>query len=284
VTDRRRLKSNGRVACSSLQGKVEAERFVEGSLYEVTAPSAVIWSAPGGAQDRELVFGETFCVLKNEGGFAFGYALRDEYVGYVAAAELAPFAGAASHVVNARLTQGLATPDFKVVEGRVPFTLGARLRVTGWQGKWAQIESGGRSLFLPACHMRPADAPEVDSVAVAERLWGVPYVWGGNTSLGIDCSGLVQAGCLACGIACPGDSDMQAAELGVDLPKDADVKRGDLLFWKGHVAWVVDAETILHANAYHMAVAYEPLDEAIARIERQGDGPLTARKRLEDVL
>ena len=119
-----------------------------------------------------------------------------------------------------------------------------------------------------------------DPVAVAELFLGTHYLWGGNSRFGVDCSGLVQAGLLACGIACPGDSGDQERALGEDLPEDTPAKRGDLLFWKGHVAWVAGENLLLHANAYHMAVAFEPMDKAIARIISQGDGPVTSHKRL----
>jgi len=120
-----------------------------------------------------------------------------------------------------------------------------------------------------------------DPVTIATVLLGTPYLWGGNSAFGIDCSGLVQAACMVCGIACPGDSDMQAAGLGQLVTDGSPPRRGDLLFWKGHVAWVSGPDTILHANAHHMAVAYEGLVAAVARIAAQGGGPVTAHRRLD---
>ncbi len=281
MTDRRRLHSNGHVAEASLLGQVDADLFVEGEDRQVVVPVAPILTVPGGARARELVYGEGLRLLEVRGGWAFGYALRDGYAGYVAAAQLAVPAAPTTHVVRTRMTYALGQPDFKAHTVHLGLSLGARVTVTGRQGKWAGIVTPEGSMYVPGAHLRPADAVENDPVAVAARLLGTPYVWGGNSALGIDCSGLVQMGCLACGIDCPGDSDMQLDELGQTLPPDAPLRRGDLLFWKGHVAWVADDETLLHANAHHMAVAYEPTDQAIARIEAQGDGPVTARKRLE---
>ena len=173
----------------------------------------------------------------------------------------------------------------------LPISFGTALEVvtTHEKGRWAEVThlravpDGHKSThvdYIPTAHLRPVDQAEGDPVAVAERFLGTPYHWGGNSGFGIDCSGLVQAACLACGIPCPGDSDLQEAALGRTLPADAVLRRGDLLFWKGHVAWVAGPDLLLHANAHHMAVALEPLLPALARIEGQGDGPVTRRARL----
>jgi len=184
---------------------------------------------------------------------------------------------APTHRVTARATHLYRAADFKTRE-LAALSLGACLTVTGEEGRFAVTPLG----YVPAVHLSPLKEAADDPVGVAELFLGTPYLWGGNTSYGIDCSGLVQMACLACGIACPGDSDMQEAELGHALPEDAALRRGDLLFWKTHVAWVADRDTILHANAHSMAVSYEPLEAAVQRIEALGDGPVTSRKRLGD--
>jgi cell wall-associated NlpC family hydrolase len=152
--------------------------------------------------------------------------------------------------------------------------LGATLSVMREQDRFAVSSLG----FLPAAHLAPLGTGEEDFVAVAERFLGAPYLWGGKTNYGLDCSGLVQVSINACGIACPRDSDMQERALGSAVEAKA-LRRGDLIFWKGHVAIVRDAETIVHANAFHMGVAIEPTAEAITRIRGAGS-EISAVKRL----
>lgn len=274
MSDRRTTPVNARVAAAHLAGRVAAPRFVEGEPASVIAPVAELLAAPEGARDRQLLFGAPVTVYERRDGWAFVQAEADGYVGYLAETCLGEPAHP-THRVAAHATHLYPAADMKRRERRA-LSLGARVVVTGVSGRFAETPGG----FVPSCHLAPLDTPEADPVAVAARLLGTPYLWGGNSAFGIDCSGLVQIACTACGIVCPGDSDMQEAALGRPLGEDAPLRRGDLLFWKGHVAWVADPETLLHANAHHMAVTEEPLREALARIEAQGDGPVTARKRL----
>lgn len=280
--DRRAHWSNGGVAHSTLRGQVAADRFTDGTPHRVIqAPAAAICKSPAGARDRELLWGQTFNVLSEAGGWVFGYALHDGYTGFVDGALLAPMDRPATHRVSARQTMALGTPDFKATHAaHVPLSLGSELCVTGISGKWATILGAAQDLYVPVNHLIATTQVEADPVAVAYRLIGAPYVWGGNTAFGLDCSGLVQLGCTACGISCPGDSDQQMAQLGDTLDPGTPPRRGDILFWKGHVGWVSDPDTLLHANAYHMATALEPLQEAITRIEAQGDGPVLRHARL----
>ncbi len=271
--DRRVTPSNGRVAAAHLRGVVTAERYERGEKRSVAEPVVDLLRVPGGRRERQVLAGQGVTVYDERDGWAFVQAAADGYVGYVPRLSLQP-AITATHRVSARSTHTYPNADFKANEMEA-LSFGSLLQVSGEEGRFLETLRG----FVPRAHLEPIDKPARDPVAVAELFLGTPYLWGGNSGFGIDCSGLVQAACLACGISCPGDSDMQETALGEALG-DRAAKRGDLFFWKGHVAWVVDQETLLHANAHHMAVSYEGLSETVARIEAQGGGPVTARKRL----
>ncbi len=272
MRDRRITPANGRVAAVHLREEVEAQAYVAGAARQLAVPVADLLRAPEGKRERQLLAGQVVSVYEDLDGWSFVQAVHDGYVGYVRTKALG-VVQPATHRVSARATHVYTEPDFKSPE-RVSLSMGSRMRVLREDGRFAKIPSG----FVPLQHLSSIE-PEADPVAVAERLSGTPYLWGGNSAFGIDCSGLVQAGCLACDIDCPGDSDLQEAAF---ANAGGAYQRGDLLFWKGHVAWVADAETLLHANAHHMAVAYEPINAAIRRIEEQGDGPVTGHKRIKE--
>ena len=278
MTDRRLLPANGRVAAAHLRDQVTAPRYEQGQPASLGAAVADLLRAPEGARDRQLLHGAALTVYDRHQGFAFVRAEADGYVGYVAEAALAP-ACEATHRVSSRATHAYRDPDLKSPD-LLLLSLGARVRVTARQDRFCQTQAG----WVPEGHLAPIETPEADPVAVAQRLLGTPYLWGGNSALGIDCSGLVQAALLACGLPCPGDSDQQEAALGQTLPAGSAPERGDLLFWKGHVALVSDPQTLLHANAFHMAVAREPLAPALSRIETTGGGAVTRHARLTGVL
>lgn len=252
------------------------ERFrgAVGEAASIGPFAAFLYAAPDGPRDRQLVRGEAVTIHARDNGWAFVRSGKDGYCGHLPEGALAlPFAP--THVVQARQTHlypvaGMKQPPL----ARLAF--GARLVVEGLEGRWARTPGG----FVHRSHIRKPDEVERDPVAVAERFLGTPYLWAGNTGDGIDCSGLVQAAMLACGIPCPGDTDQQAAALGEAVAPDAKVQRGDLFFWKDHVAMAADAERIVHATAYRMAVTYERLEEAIDRIDAQGEGPVTTRRRV----
>ncbi|MEL7254111.1 MAG: NlpC/P60 family protein [Pseudomonadota bacterium] len=277
MSDPRRTPVNPRVAAKRLLGVVEAPSFEQGTLASVSQPLVDLLREPGGGRDRQLCMGETVLIYEQHLGWAFVEATRDGYVGYISVRDIGD-APEPTHRVTARSTHLYEEPDFKMRE-KTAISFGSLINLVGPVNE--RFAETGAGLYIPTAHLSLIDENEADPVTVSERLLGTPYLWGGNSSFGTDCSGLVQMACLACGIPCPGDADMQEEELGVHLPDDAPLQRGDLIFWHGHVAWMADADTLIHANAHHMATAYEPFAAACARIKEQGDGPVTSRKRLE---
>ena len=250
------------LAAAELRGKVEAARFVEGKTYEVVHGQAPLRQAPrhDASLDTEALYGERVAVYEiDEEGWAWGQLESDGYVGYMPAAALVRAGAAPTHKVTALRTHAFPGADIKLPPF-VALPFGARVPIAREDRGFA-VTVAGR--YLTPSHLAPLAAKEVDFVAVAERFLGTPYLWGGKTSLGIDCSGLVQVSLQASGIPCPRDSDVQSA-LGKNVPR-AELRRGDLLFWKGHVAIARDAQTIVHANAHHMMVAIEPVDAATRR-------------------
>jgi cell wall-associated NlpC family hydrolase len=253
------------LAASHLRGKVEAARFVEGTAQEVIVGQSPVRDAPshGATMLTEAFRGERVTVYEvDDEGWAWGQIASDGYVGWLPAAALLAPGPAPTHKVAALRTLVFPGPSIKLPPTDA-LPLGAHVAVVREEQSFAITAAGG---YVPKRHLLPIVANESDFVAVAERFLGAPYLWGGKTSMGIDCSGLVQVALTACGIACPRDSDMQETALGKPV-KLTELRRGDLLFWKGHVAIARDNATMTHANAFHMSVAIEPAAEAVARIK-----------------
>jgi len=207
---------------------------------------------------------------------AWGQLAADGYVGWLSANALSPAGPSATHKVTALRTFAFPGPSIKLPPLEA-LPLGARVAIARFEDRLAVTRSG---TYVSAPHLAPLDFVEPDFVAVAERFLGVPYLWGGKTALGLDCSGLVQVALTATGRICPRDSDMQEQALGALVPhaEEGALQRGDLVFWKGHVAIVRDGATLIHANAFHMAVAIEPLGEAITRISEAGSEITSVRR------
>lgn len=267
------------LAAAHLAGTVRATRFAEGESREVVEPQTPLRHAPSpdAPLDTEALKGERVTVYETtEEGWAWGQLESDGYVGWLSANALVRPGPRPTHKVAA-----LRTFVFPAASIKAPpleaLSLGCQLAVTGIEREFAVLAAGG---FVPAVHLAPIGVHANDFVAVAERFLGVPYLWGGKTSLGVDCSGLVQLALGAAGIRCPRDSDMQQDALGESIAADPALwRRGDLVFWKGHVAIVRDRTNVVHANAFHMAVAVEPIGEALARIAA-GGSPVSQVKRL----
>jgi cell wall-associated NlpC family hydrolase len=258
-----------------LQGLVAAARYEAPTLRQVAIPTAALRKAahPLAEQWDQLLFGELFRVLDVQDGFAWGQATRDGYVGFVAEDDLAAPGGPATHQVAVPRTYAFAEPNIKSRPVGL-YSLNALTAIEATEGRFAKGEGTG---WFVAAHLAPVGVALTDYVAVAEGYLGAPYQWGGRESLGLDCSGLVQQALAACGRAIPRDTDLQLAFFAAI--EEADRRRGDLVFWRGHVAVLLDADTILHANAHHMAVAIEPLAQAVARVEAAGGGPVTGWRR-----
>jgi len=266
------------LASASLEGLLTATRYAAPQLKAVAAPVAPLHRAPDVTSERmdELILGERFDALEDHGDFVWGQARRDGYVGFVRATDLAPAGPAPTHRVSAIRTYAFAEPSIKS-PALGPFSLGALVAVEAEDGKFSRATDGA---WFWTSHLAPVGVFERDPAAVAERFLGAPYLWGGRTSVGLDCSGLVQQALYACGQACPRDADQQAG-LGREIGR-AELTRGDLVGWRGHIGLMLDEARLIHANGHHLAVAIEPLAEAIARIEAAGAGAPTAFRRLKE--
>ncbi|MCX7296570.1 MAG: NlpC/P60 family protein [Hyphomicrobiales bacterium] len=265
------------IAARQLQGQVEAARFVDGTMYEVIEPIADLRREPAheAALDTQAIKGERVTVYEmSDEGWAWGQLETDGYVGYLSANALGPVGPLPTHRVCVPRTFGFPGPDIKLPP-MIALPMGARVGVVRETERFALNEF---NWHFPLAHVAPLAKRQPDFVAVAEMFMSAPYLWGGKSSLGVDCSGLVQLALQLAGHACPRDTYMQERALG--QPKSlSELRRGDLVFWKGHVAIACDATTIVHANAHHMMVAKEPVNDAVTRIKRDGSD-VTSVKRL----
>ena len=274
AVDPRTVLARPDLADERLEGLVRAARFARAERMVCRAPVGAIRKAPvqDAALEDQLLFGEAFDVLETAQGWAWGQARRDGYVGFVRADDLASAPAAPTHWVRALRTFGFSKTDLKSAPV-MPLSMNSLVRAGGEANGFLDCEEAG---FIPAGHLAPAGEFESDPAAVAERFVGAPYLWGGRDSLGLDCSGLIQQALYACGRACPRDTDQQMAAF---EPIEARaLGRGDLVFWRGHMGMMLNAELLIHANAHHMAVAVEPLAQAVDRIRSLEGEPLGFRR------
>ena len=269
MSDRRLTAATDRVALRRLRGVVARPEYTDGAPARIGAPLAELLARPEGPRDRQLNFGADVTVIERRGDWAFVQAARDGYCGWVAAADLVADMPAVTHRVSAPATHVYPAPDMKRPE-IASLSLNARLSVVDVEEGFARLASGG---WVPVQAI--SDRFAADPVEVAESLLGTPYLWGGNSRGGIDCSGLMQAALHGCGIACPGDADLQEAAF---RPVEQ-AGRGDLLFWPGHVAMACGDGRMVHATAWRMRVIHEEIGSAIARIDAAGHGPFRGARR-----
>lgn len=281
IPDRRLTPARPDLAARHLEGQVEAWAFADPVAMRVAVPQAPLRREPrpDAPLDTEALAGELVQVYELHEGWAWGQLSSDGYVGYLPENQLSAQAPAPTHRVRALRTFVYPGASMKLPHVAV-LSLGAGVTVLRESGDFAVTAENGH---VWRAHLAPLDEVEPDFVAVAERFLHTPYLWGGKTSLGLDCSGLTQLALAAAGIASPRDSDL--LETGVGAPVNFDdslsgLRRGDLVFWKGHVGIMTDAQTLLHATAYSMSVMREPLREARDRILARHAGPITAIRRL----
>lgn len=267
--DRRLTPATDRVALESLRGVLDRPNYTPGRPARLRVPVSNLMTAPDGRRDRQANFGADLTVIDENDGWLFVQFALDGHCGWLAADDVSFDLPKITHRVSAPATHIYSQPDMKQPE-ITSISVGARLSVEAIEGKFARLATGG---FVFAGHI--TDKPSTDPVEVAESLLGTPYLWGGNSRFGIDCSGLAQAALTACNIPCPSDSDLQRDA----FPEVSEIQRGDLLFWPGHVAMAASPVLMIHATASKMAVIWENIPDAIARIDAAGDGPLLGIRR-----
>lgn len=279
--DRRRNAYRDDLAAIGLKGRVAATHYSAGVPKQVIRSTVPLRARPDlkAGFDSEILFGEMVVQYDEDKGWSWVQLERDGYVGYVPANTLSSAPRETTHRIKSLGTYLYPAADIKSPP-IMHLSINSMLTIAETQDKFARTAAGQ---FVVARHIAPKDKFARDFVDVAERLVGTPYLWGGRSRMGIDCSGLVQVCLEAAGIASPRDSDMQAAELGdnVLVPKELDgLRRGDLVFWSGHVGIMTDGVMMVHANAHHMSVVLETLPEAAERI-RRGGSEIIAIRRLE---
>jgi cell wall-associated NlpC family hydrolase len=251
------------LAAAHLEGVVVAERFIEGVPCQLRTGFATVKAAPDfeARQATQALFGETVTVYEEHDGWVWGQIETDGYVGYLRLDTLWGETPEPTHRVSAIRTFLFPEPDLKSPTLDV-LSLTSRVAVVGETNGFAELEQGGW-VFMK--HLAGLEDVVPDFAATAGRLIGVPYLWGGKTSMGLDCSGLVQIALDAAGLSVPRDSDQQAKAIGEAVADFGDLRRGDIVFFPGHVGIMTGPERLLHANAFHMMVTEEPLADVVAR-------------------
>ncbi len=278
IFDRRLTPARSDLAAAYLKGRVVADRYVEGVVMEVKEGVVDLRREPrpDSPIDTQALYGERVTVYDEEEGWVWAQLAADGYVGWIAANALWSELSPPTHRVCVPRTFVYPAASIKQPP-ELALPLAAEVSIVDERESFLVTRDRG---FIWRTHLAPLDAPADDFVAVAERLIGAPYLWGGKSSTGVDCSGLVQIALAAAGRKAPRDSDMQEAQLGAPVEIGAPLLRGDLVFWKGHVGVMRDEATLLHANGTHMLVSSEPLERVRARNLEAGAGDITSVRRL----
>ena len=280
--DKRLTAARYDLAASSLKGLIESPRYVEGDRMIVFNGFADVRreAVPDAPLDTQALHGEVVTVFdQDEDGWSWVQLERDSYVGYMPSAALSQDIARPTHRVHVLRSFLYGGPSIKLPP-IAALSLNSQVTIVGTRERFAVTHRGH---FIFADHLVPVEIYEPDFVSVAEKFLNLPYFWGGKTSFGLDCSGLVQNALEAAGQFAPRDTDMQEQALGTSLAVLDDLsglKRGDLIFWKGHVGIMRDAHEMLHASGHQMLVVSEPLHVARDRILANSAGPITSIKRL----
>ncbi|MFQ3355741.1 MAG: hypothetical protein ACI8Y9_001483 [Paracoccaceae bacterium] len=274
MIDRRINPANERVAASYLRGQINTKLFLDGLLRQCLRGVTDLLDKPSGRRVTQLSLGEELTVFEQKNGFAFVQSAKDDYCGYMDETLIAP-RSKKSHWVSALSSHLYPEADLKKKNiGELYFC--DEVEVINEDTGWSELRGG---VFVPSCHLSKLTERFTSFIKVAELFLNSPYLWGGCSRSGIDCSGLIQIALISCGIKCPRDADMQEDDLGYNVSV-GDATTGDLIFWKGHVGILTEPNVLTHANAHHMAVFREDLDLANKRIEKSGGGTITSVKRL----
>jgi cell wall-associated NlpC family hydrolase len=278
--DKRLTPARPDLAAEHLREQIEAEAYAPGRRMQVRVSHVNVQRLPSddAPTDTQALHGETLIAYEERAGWCWVQLDRDRYVGYVCAEALTENITKASHQVSARHTMIYAAPDIKSPPlDALPF--GAEVHIVAADAQFSQTEAG----FIFSRHLAPVSHPLVEFVGLAEMFLHTPYLWGGKTDMGIDCSGLVQVALGAAGVAAPRDTDMMEAALGRPVAVDEGLRglrRGDLVFWRGHVGIMQSKDMLLHANAHFMMVTSEPLIVARDRIRKNASSEITSVRRV----